>query len=53
MGNKQGKEEVLTNEKRLENLKKQRGECEILYQRLQGAIELLESMMKDDDEKAN
>ena len=47
------KEKKLTNEEKLENLKKQSKDCEILYQRLQGAIELLESMIKENDEKAD
>lgn len=48
-----GKKEALTKKERLVNLKKQLKECEIFYQRLQGAIELLEGMIKDDDEKTN
>ncbi|QDP60864.1 MAG: hypothetical protein Tp152DCM46671_46 [Prokaryotic dsDNA virus sp.] len=50
---KQGKKEAMTNQQRLENLKKQKAECEIFFHRLQGAIELLENMIKDEDEKTN
>ena len=50
MGNNKKK---ATNEEKLVNLKQQSKDCEILYQRLQGAIELLETMIKEDDEKAD
>tara|TARA_R100000458_G_C8266953_1_gene241971 strand:+ start:93 stop:245 length:153 start_codon:yes stop_codon:yes gene_type:complete len=50
MGKQDGK---ITNEEKLVNLKKQSKDCEILYQRLQGAIELLETMIRENDEKAD
>ena len=47
------KDKKLNNKEKLTNLKKQQRDCEILYQRLQGAIELLEDMIGDDNEETN
>ena len=47
------KEKKQTNEEKLAFLKQQSKEYEILYQRCQGAIQLLETMIEEDDEKAN
>jgi hypothetical protein len=48
MGNKEKK---LSNEERLENLRNQLVECEILYHKLSGAIEVLESVIGEKNEK--
>ena len=47
------KNKKITTEERLKNLKQQQKECEILYQRLQGAIDLLTNMIEDHNEKTD
>ena len=47
------KEKKQTNEEKLEFFKKQAKEYEILYQRCQGAIQLLEDMIGEDNEKTD
>ena len=42
-----------TNEEKLEFFKQQAKEHEILYQRCQGAIQLLEDMIGEDNEKTD
>ena len=47
------KKEKQTNKEKLASLKQQSKEYEVLYQRCQGAIQLLETMIEEDNEKAN
>ena len=48
---KQEKKEALTNQERLDNLIQQKAECEILYHKLLGAIEVLQAVIGDENEK--
>ena len=47
------KKDKKTLNERLEGLKKQKEEVRDLFNRILGAIEVLELIKKDDDEKAN
>ena len=47
------KKEKQTNEEKLVSLKQQSKEYEVLYQRCQGAIQLLENMIKEENEKTD
>ena len=47
------KKDKKTLDERLEGLKKQKEEVRDLFNRILGAIEVLELIKKDDDEKAN
>ena len=47
------KDEIQSFDKRLEELKKQREEVRDFFNRILGAIEVLEAIKKEKDEKAN
>mgnify|MGYP003659905667 CR=1 FL=1 len=47
------KKEKQTNKEKLASLKQQSKEYEILYQRCQGAIQLLETMVEENNEKTD
>tara|TARA_R110002167_G_scaffold209531_2_gene413451 strand:+ start:168 stop:371 length:204 start_codon:yes stop_codon:yes gene_type:complete len=52
-GEEVAKKEKQTNEEKLVSLKQQSKEYEVLYQRCQGAIQLLENMIKEENEKTD
>ena len=47
------KKKELTLNQRIENLKKQQEEAKTLFLKIQGALEILESMKEEDNEKTD